>query len=185
MKAEQRRAWSLSGLLQMNWSNIVQEAALFSQPGPRAAQNPSHKKKEKTKRSATRAAAADGLLLIIAVDGDKFPAPSCVCQTGLFPNSANPPSPSARPTKTALSKYDPYAPAVVRGQLCYSRPGTGVVHELPAPVRLQLNKKLCSDAKAARVAERRPQRGREGEFCYDGSFSWLPHTDVSALSAAR
>lgn len=70
------------------------------------------------KRSATGAAAADGLLLITAVDGDKFPAPSCVCVRRAYSQTPQIPPPT-------LSKYDPYAPAVVRGQLCYSRPGTG------------------------------------------------------------
>lgn len=49
------------------------------------------------KRSASGAAAADGLPLIIAIDRNKFTAPLCVCQTGWFPNSANPFLSSATP----------------------------------------------------------------------------------------
>lgn len=49
------------------------------------------------KRSPSGAAAANGLLLIIAIDRNKFPAPLCVCQTGWFPNSANPFPSSATP----------------------------------------------------------------------------------------
>lgn len=53
MKAELRRAWPLSGLLQMNWSNVVQEAALLSQSGPRAAQGEKKQKKKHTKKTAS------------------------------------------------------------------------------------------------------------------------------------
>lgn len=128
MKAELRRAWPLSGLLQMNWSNVVQEAALFSQSGPRAARG---KKKQPKKTPQKTLALRNEAQRHRSRCGRRVASNNCswrgqiprslvcvcVCQTGLFPNSANPP-----PT---LSKYDPYAPAVVRGQLCYSRPGTG------------------------------------------------------------
>lgn len=148
------------------------------------------------KRSASGAAAADGLLLIIAIDRNKFPAPLCVCvcvSDGLIPKLCKSFPLLRRPT--TLSKHNPYAPAVVRGQLCYSTPGTNAKHEFPAPVRLQLNK---TSAEPPRLHEQRSgvhQKEKERIknrlmramsfflfVFYVGSFSWWQHTDVSALS---